>query len=67
MLKIGGPAVITAALFLWYLNKKDERQALTLRDISSECHTTQARMADTSESMLKAIGRLENRASGEQG
>lgn len=59
VLKIGGSAVITAAAFLWYLNKRDERSSQTIRAISDECHACQLRMVETTEGLLKAVGRIE--------
>ena len=59
VLKLGGPPAIVAAMFLYYMNKRDERFAVLLQNVDAGCHKFQERLVDATEQLLKTLGRLE--------
>jgi hypothetical protein len=59
VLKIGGPPAVVTAVWLWYLNKKDCRDADTLRGIGSDYHESQEADREISEKLLIKVGELE--------
>lgn len=61
IIKIGGPSLATAACFLWYMNKKDERTADHMKSQTEECHAQQDRGVKVADRMLEMIGKLEER------
>lgn len=58
VLKLGGPPAIVAAMFLYYMNKRDERFTVLMQEIDAGCHKSQERLVVIAEQLLKAIGRL---------